>query len=158
MPQWSRRHHRCILCLDTSFKHIAYGLCNSCYQKLYKSDPEINARIESQKSDWRQSNLEYVLAKAKQDREQRHYDGIRDEILKRDNYQCVDCGSTDQLAVHHKDGNGRGKDNPNNDPSNLETLCRACHMKAHRQELYAARKANGWYRPKIGKYKSRFQA
>lgn len=39
---------------------------------------------------------------------------------------CATCGSTENLDVHHKDGNYK-----NNDPSNLETLCHSCHMKLH---------------------------
>lgn len=40
---------------------------------------------------------------------------------------CVECGATNQLEVHHIDGNHRG----NNDISNLIVLCRSCHTKIH---------------------------
>lgn len=39
---------------------------------------------------------------------------------------CANCGSTENLDVHHKDGNYK-----NNDPGNLKTLCHPCHMKLH---------------------------
>lgn len=40
---------------------------------------------------------------------------------------CNDCGDTDTLEVHHKD-----RDRSNNSLSNLEVLCRACHVERHR--------------------------
>jgi hypothetical protein len=39
---------------------------------------------------------------------------------------CNRCGSTVNLCVHHKDRNRE-----NNDPSNLERICRSCHFKEH---------------------------
>ena len=39
---------------------------------------------------------------------------------------CSTCKSTENLDVHHKDGNWK-----NNDQNNLETLCHSCHMKLH---------------------------
>jgi len=40
--------------------------------------------------------------------------------------KCERCNKTKALDVHHKD------ENPlNNDETNLITLCRSCHMKAH---------------------------
>lgn len=40
--------------------------------------------------------------------------------------KCEACGATHDLQVHHQDENPR-----NNDPSNLRTLCRSCHRRAH---------------------------
>jgi len=39
---------------------------------------------------------------------------------------CERCGTTENLGLHHKDGNPA-----NNDPSNLMTLCNSCHTKWH---------------------------
>ena len=41
--------------------------------------------------------------------------------------KCEICGSTKSIDVHHKDGNYQ-----NNEPSNLQVVCRSCHMKLHR--------------------------
>lgn len=40
---------------------------------------------------------------------------------------CVDCGASDKrVERHHRD------ENPiNNDPSNIEALCRSCHLARH---------------------------
>lgn len=39
---------------------------------------------------------------------------------------CERCGSQRYLVVHHLD-----HDRSNNDPRNLETLCKSCHQKEH---------------------------
>ena len=41
---------------------------------------------------------------------------------------CAKCGSTGPTDVHHKD-----EDWQNNSPTNLERLCRSCHMQGHSQ-------------------------
>lgn len=71
-------------------------------------------------------------------RENKHFDGLRETILKRDGYRCQMCGSPYKLVVHHKDGNGRGSKSPNNTPENLITLCKACHINEHRMLLQSA--------------------
>ena len=44
--------------------------------------------------------------------------------------QCERCPNTANLDVHHRDG-----DPLNNDPSNLEVLCRSCHIRHHRKRF-----------------------
>ena len=52
--------------------------------------------------------------------------------LKRDKYRCVNCGSKNNLNVHHIDNNGPQRTNsPNNNLDNLQTLCYKCHLKIH---------------------------
>ena len=49
----------------------------------------------------------------------------RDEVRKRDNYTCQNCGEysiVPKLDVHHKDNNPE-----NNQSDNLTTLCHGCH-------------------------------
>ena len=41
--------------------------------------------------------------------------------------KCERCGSTEFLLVHHRDHN-----HYNNDPMNLETLCKRCHQIEHK--------------------------
>lgn len=57
----------------------------------------------------------------------------RDTILKRDGYKCTNCKHPiiAELVIHHIDGQGRSTNTPNNNPDNLVTLCRSCHMKIH---------------------------
>lgn len=40
---------------------------------------------------------------------------------------CEICGSTNNIDIHHKDGNYH-----NNDENNLMIVCRSCHCKLHR--------------------------
>jgi 5-methylcytosine-specific restriction endonuclease McrA len=56
---------------------------------------------------------------------------IREEILKRDNYKCVQCGSDEMINVHHIEEKSKGG---NNSKDNLETLCYKCHMEKHKEE------------------------
>jgi hypothetical protein len=63
---------------------------------------------------------------------------------------CADCGTTEQLHVHHKDRN-----HENNVQENLITLCASCHLKLHWREdrekrLEAARKAYATAVPRYG--------
>jgi predicted HNH restriction endonuclease len=49
--------------------------------------------------------------------------------------KCENCGSTDSLAIHHLDNNGRRAENegrkPNNSADNLVVLCAKCHADYH---------------------------
>jgi hypothetical protein len=47
-------------------------------------------------------------------------------VLARDGLACVECGSTADLTVDHKQPRARGG---GNDPSNLQTLCRSCNSR-----------------------------
>lgn len=49
--------------------------------------------------------------------------------------KCEECGNEYDLCIHHLDRHGRNYDNrglpANNDPSNLQILCRPCHGRLH---------------------------
>lgn len=47
-------------------------------------------------------------------------------ILERDGYRCQECGSTQDLDVHHIQAR---KDDGDDSPENLITLCKVCHAK-----------------------------
>jgi len=56
---------------------------------------------------------------------------LKEQIRQRDNYQCQDCGILQKdlgrkLDVHHID-----YDKKNDDPMNLISLCKSCHMKTN---------------------------
>lgn len=51
---------------------------------------------------------------------------IRKRILLKRNQSCEDCGASEGLEVHHKNGV-----RSNNDDYNLELLCHKCHQKHH---------------------------
>lgn len=51
---------------------------------------------------------------------------IRDQILKSPGVCCLDCGASQDLVVHHRDGIKR-----NCCEENLKVLCRSCHSHRH---------------------------
>jgi hypothetical protein len=66
------------------------------------------------------------------------FGGSREKIIQRDGEKCVRCGMTREhhraeygkdITVDHIDGKGTGvpRNEKNNDPSNLQTLCLRCH-------------------------------
>ncbi len=132
-------------CACGSIKLTAKGLCNKCYLKVYRNNPRNVQRIKEQKARWHQKNKNLYAMKLK--REQIHFGGKREAVLERDNYQCTSCGNLKRLLVHHKDGNGRRKKNPNNNIDNLITLCYGCHINIHRNELNTKRRTrkNGFW-------------
>jgi len=54
----------------------------------------------------------------------------RRKVFKRDNYKCLDCGTSEKLILHHlllwKDNRALRFD-----PNNCVTLCPSCHSKKH---------------------------
>ena len=59
-----------------------------------------------------------------------HWAQIRRRALERDGRRCRECGKAGRLEVHHALPLERGG---NNDMANLLTLCRDCHLRAHRR-------------------------
>jgi hypothetical protein len=64
---------------------------------------------------------------------------MRGKVLKRDNYRCVVCGSTDGMVVHHIVPLEISKDNS---MDNLTTLCHEHHRQAHQELNRQAREGN----------------
>jgi predicted restriction endonuclease len=72
-----------------------------------------------------------------------HFGGLREEVIKRDNYKCVVCGMAREehkkefgidLIVNHVDHKGRmvPRQQKNNDINNLQTLCCRHHVMVDR--------------------------
>ena len=58
---------------------------------------------------------------------------IGNAVLAKYEYQCTQCGSTENLCVHHIIRK-KPADADYNEKDNLTVLCRSCHMKLHRRE------------------------
>lgn len=56
---------------------------------------------------------------------------LRQQCYERDNYQCVECGSTEELHAHHIIHREHGGPNT---LDNLVTLCKYCHANKHKDE------------------------
>ena len=56
------------------------------------------------------------------------YDGLRQQILRRDGWKCQSCGAMSNLEVHHRQFRSHsGEDSE----ENLITLCKAWHARVH---------------------------
>ncbi|MGA2458994.1 MAG: HNH endonuclease [Terriglobales bacterium] len=56
------------------------------------------------------------------------YDGLRQQILRRDGWRCQSCGTMSNLEVHHREFRSHsGHDSD----ENLITLCTTCHTYVH---------------------------
>jgi len=65
----------------------------------------------------------------------------RQLVLARDNHQCVVCGSTHNLNIHHIDYSNLGDEHL----SELTVLCQLCHSSLHEELGYTR---EGIYEPK----------
>lgn len=159
---WSKHFKHCSVCKKTSFKHVAKGLCNSCYLAVYRR--KHRDRIAALKHAWYKRNV--TFEKSRSQREQHHFSGVRQQALHRDNYRCQHCHSSVDLVVHHVDCKGRGHNHPDNSLSNLMTLCRRCHIQEHRSTLtlgkygllvkVAKSRLPGYRHTKSGRWSRRF--
>ena len=113
-------------------------LCGSCYSKEYrKNNPE---KVKAYNEMRYIRDIEKIQSYQKIYRDLSRFGISRDIVLERDNWQCQKCGMTQEahfvifnrsLDMHHIDGEGRGKQNPNNDFDNIISLCTRCHTKLH---------------------------
>lgn len=81
---------------------------------------------------WQKDNLDKHRFSSNKNR----FGGNRDAVLERDNWQCQECGMTNEqhivifgrsITVDHIDGSGRYSKNKNHEVNNLITLCLKCH-------------------------------
>ena len=143
------RIRTCIECEEVLFIH-ARNMCAKCYFKKNNQSPKTKERKRIYQNKYYQKNKEKMLArsrayaktdkgkKVKQKYDKQHqddlrFDGNREKVLKRDNYQCQGCGIKEKLVVHHIDRKSvrNCSTKANNKLSNLITLCNRCHMKKH---------------------------
>lgn len=73
---------------------------------------------------------QYIQKEKLTQRRSWHYNAWRQKVLKRDNYTCQECGSKENLHVHHKK---QYIDNIflRDKTTNGITLCKNCHDLAH---------------------------
>ena len=58
-----------------------------------------------------------------------YYEGLRRQVLRRDNWRCQSCGAMSNLEVHHRQFRSRGGEDTE---TNLITLCSCCHAQVHK--------------------------
>lgn len=95
----------------------------------------INERLLKENIELKEQVLKYNSKKRKYNKKsieerqiEKKYKQFRQEILKRDNFTCQECGSKYRLQVHHIKSR---KDYPEliMDKDNCITLCISCHSK-----------------------------
>jgi 5-methylcytosine-specific restriction endonuclease McrA len=99
------------------------------YARSYYSSPDQRAKKRAYDHARYMENREEV--RAKNDRALMPHRFVYDG-----EWACSECGSTEDLIVHHVDFN-----HGNNDPGNLTCLCRSCHASLHAKA--SARDAHG---------------
>lgn len=110
---------RCIDCGELfEFRSCKKERCDKCAQERRRKQARMAYSPDGSKIGYNQkgeNNNNYVNGLGTY----RQYRGTK----------CERCGSTLYLCVHHRDRNRQ-----NNNPENLETLCKRCHQKEH--EVY----------------------
>ena len=71
----------------------------------------------------------------------RAWETIRRQALDRDGWRCQKCGKAGAMECHHRTPLSLGG---GNEPENLETLCRGCHIQLHREQNRIAKPVNEW--------------
>lgn len=61
------------------------------------------------------------------------------EVYKKYDNKCLECGTLENLSIHHIDHSGKSN-NPNNKIENLQLLCFQCHGKIHGAESKEAKR------------------
>jgi len=121
----SGRRHRYSLMGHTVLKHARrrkskYKSSRAAWSELEYSPPIFIGKIPEKKE---KLNYEEKLKNPKWRRK-------RNEIFKRDNYACQNCGSRLNLQVHHWEYIW-GREPWDYADENLITLCKICHTKEH---------------------------
>ena len=75
---------------------------------------------------WRKANPERYKDSVRRAHHKANFDGLRDSALELADHKCQECGTPDDIMVHHIDG-----DKKNNVVENLLVVCRSCHGKEH---------------------------
>ena len=111
---FARTKGECVYC-NSNKPIYSIGLCRKCWKMLKENDL-----------------LPKKHHKCKLNAPKNGYSKIRNSVLERDNYKCVECGSNKNLNVHH---NIHRSDGGSNSEDNLVTLCGKCHMDKHKGEV-----------------------
>lgn len=73
-----------------------------------------------------------IEGKEYQEGETKDYRNTKSYVKARDGYKCRNCGSSENLEVHH---DKQRKDGGSDSPCNLVTLCHECHTAYHKGEI-----------------------
>ena len=57
------------------------------------------------------------------------HEQLRNQVLHRDGWRCLSCGTMSHLEIHHSKFRSHAGDDSE---QNLVTLCASCHARVHR--------------------------
>lgn len=138
-PMFGRRFAKHFYCIDCN-KEInrGYKRCHSCAMKyLLKTNKKL-AKYNKNKFGINNPNWKGGISFLPYSSE--FNEQLKDQIRKRDNYECKNCGLTNEehlltydesLPVHHIDYNKQ-----NCKENNLITLCKQCNVRANYNRIY----------------------
>ena len=98
------------------------------HKQYYKKNRQV---LLEKAKQYRLDNLERKRQADKDYHDKISFNGVKAQVLERDNHTCVSCGMNEQahikkwgyrISVDHIDGNRN-----NNILENLQTLCLSCH-------------------------------
>lgn len=103
-----------------------------------KAVENLSFSVSSPKSPHRKRSRIRLLPDGREIRRGYAYEKRRRDVLKRDGWECVRCGSADRLQVHHRLKRSICRDDR---MDALETLCFPCHQSEHAPMLFGMRGA-----------------
>ena len=95
---------------------------------VYKILPISKIIVETASFDIQKAKYPEIEGKEYQNGETKGYKNTKRYVKARDGYKCRNCGSTDELEVHHRRLRSKGGTDR---PGNLVTLCHECHTDYH---------------------------
>lgn len=124
----------CLVCNSEFFPSVYRKDQTYCSPKCLSKAMNTRA-VETgrKKEQYYKHKEQYAALKSKTDlayKDEIRFSGNKKSVLERDGHKCTQCGYDEGLIVHHIDHSG-SSENPNNEMSNLTTLCRSCHMRHH---------------------------
>lgn len=136
------RKRKCRQCFDWYLpsKHNPYQkYCGWRCRNIFFKQKNPEKVKQYKKTDWLR-HAESRRSVGRFNKNKTRFGGNRIKALERDWFVCIDCGISNSLTgliVHHIDRNKK-----NNHMDNLKTLCRSCHLKEHKEEIYTKRHPN----------------
>jgi len=132
VPVWGHRYNRETRSWEPHIYHkdLHIKLCEVCGSQLVDRRRSRTCSNRCTEIYWRR-----VREAERNDNCRPYFWNIfRDEALKRDGHRCTQCGSKDDLEVHHRVPIAAGGTNAED---NLTTLCHTCHVAIHAEERRA---------------------
>ena len=111
--------------MTTTRKADPAKLCETCGAPMARK--RFNGRLEDRTRFLTRKNCSQSCGNARTEIQPNSHRWRARQVKNRE--ACEECGTTENLHVHHDD-----RDVTNNDPSNLKTLCGSCHLKLHWRE------------------------